>query len=98
MAPPRLSYFHESRTSSPAARGSRQPDPSAGLPGAGAGRRWRPAGGPPAEAHADRALDPLASSAPPDPDRLGHPGAPGDHADLPGALSGDDGSFGLPRR
>src|SRR6266403_5277820 len=98
MAPPRLSYFHESRTSSEAARGPGQPDPPAGLPGAGPGRGWRAAGGAPAEAHEDRGLNPLASPASADPDRAGHPGAPGDHPDLPGELSGDDGPPGLPRR
>src|SRR5690349_8036640 len=98
MASLRLSYFHESRTSGEAARGARQPDPPAALPGAGAGRGWRAAGRAAAEADADRSLDPVASSASADPDRAGHPGTPGDHPDLPRQLSGDEGAARLPRR
>ena len=91
-------YFHETRTSSQAARSARQPDAAQGLPHAGAGRGGGLAGRAPADEASRSRLDALAPPAPADPDRAGDAGAPGDDADLPGQLPGDARSPGLPDR
>ena len=95
---PRNANSMKLETAARSTRGARQSDAPPRLPHPGARRERGTAGWPAAVPAGDRRLDALAPPEAVDRGGTGDPGAAGDHADLPGALPGDECAHRVPGR